>query len=358
MRVLEYYHGILFLTTNRLGALDEAFKSRVHISIYYPPLDETQTMEIWKMNIGRLKEIEEEKSNSTGEEPLEVFEEDILRFAAEQFRHHSQGKGRWNGRQIRNAFQVAASLARFEMRTQYADDHKRTQNPGPPPRPKLGVDHFEAMARLTEEFDDYIIETLGKTHEDLAWENLNRADHIRGQPTRQYSGDEFFSNGAYLGPQSPRQGAPGPPGDFAFRHGSLGRAGGYASDGIHQTPFGEFNPGGPAPRSPVPSRSPGPPPLTWREREASTPSFFESHGAGAGIPPERPSPGVMSHSYSQSSYHGQNQSYQSAPAAQGRSSYSAQGLAGPHESFPMPRQSGTAFPYITSPDYGSSPKDL
>lgn len=35
LRVLEYYNGLLFLTTNRVGAVDEAFKSRIHLSLYY-----------------------------------------------------------------------------------------------------------------------------------------------------------------------------------------------------------------------------------------------------------------------------------------------------------------------------------
>lgn len=34
LRMLEYYKGLLFLTTNRVGAFDEAFKSRVHISLF------------------------------------------------------------------------------------------------------------------------------------------------------------------------------------------------------------------------------------------------------------------------------------------------------------------------------------
>jgi SpoVK/Ycf46/Vps4 family AAA+-type ATPase len=34
LRVLEFYSGILFLTTNRVGTIDEAFKSRIHISLY------------------------------------------------------------------------------------------------------------------------------------------------------------------------------------------------------------------------------------------------------------------------------------------------------------------------------------
>ena len=46
LRVLEYYEGILFLTTNRVGISDEAFKSRIHISLYYPPLNWQQTEKI------------------------------------------------------------------------------------------------------------------------------------------------------------------------------------------------------------------------------------------------------------------------------------------------------------------------
>lgn len=34
LRALEFYSGILFLTTNRVGTIDEAFKSRIHISLY------------------------------------------------------------------------------------------------------------------------------------------------------------------------------------------------------------------------------------------------------------------------------------------------------------------------------------
>lgn len=34
LRMLEYYKGILFLTTNRIGTFDEAFKSRIHISLF------------------------------------------------------------------------------------------------------------------------------------------------------------------------------------------------------------------------------------------------------------------------------------------------------------------------------------
>ncbi|KAF4426998.1 ATPase family AAA domain-containing protein FIGL1 [Colletotrichum fructicola] len=37
LRVLEYYEGILILTSNRVGHFDEAFKSRMQLTLHYPP---------------------------------------------------------------------------------------------------------------------------------------------------------------------------------------------------------------------------------------------------------------------------------------------------------------------------------
>src|SRR5260370_716021 len=115
LRVLEYYDGLLFLTTNRPGALDEAFRSRIHLTLYYPPLSYHQTIDIWKLNIDRLRKVEKERSKDLGHEPLQINEQEVMRFAKERF-NQDQSKFRWNGRQIRNAFQIASSLAHFDAR--------------------------------------------------------------------------------------------------------------------------------------------------------------------------------------------------------------------------------------------------
>lgn len=47
LRVLEYYEGIMFLTTNRVQAFDAAFQSRIHISIDYPELDAKSRRQVW-----------------------------------------------------------------------------------------------------------------------------------------------------------------------------------------------------------------------------------------------------------------------------------------------------------------------
>ena len=47
LRVLEYYEGIMFLTTNRVQTFDAAFQSRIHISIEYPELDAKSRKKVW-----------------------------------------------------------------------------------------------------------------------------------------------------------------------------------------------------------------------------------------------------------------------------------------------------------------------
>jgi SpoVK/Ycf46/Vps4 family AAA+-type ATPase len=87
LRVLEYYAGILFLTTNRVGSFDEAFQSRIHISLYYPPLTPYTALEIWGKNLDRLAR----------RDTLEIDREGILEYGRKHFK-----TTKWNGRQVRN----------------------------------------------------------------------------------------------------------------------------------------------------------------------------------------------------------------------------------------------------------------
>lgn len=52
--MLEYYRGIVFLTTNRLGTIDTAFQSRVSLGIKYGPLLTEQREQIWRNLLERL----------------------------------------------------------------------------------------------------------------------------------------------------------------------------------------------------------------------------------------------------------------------------------------------------------------
>jgi hypothetical protein len=47
LRTLEYYEGILFMTTNRVDNIDAAFQSRIHVSLEYPDLTAESRARIW-----------------------------------------------------------------------------------------------------------------------------------------------------------------------------------------------------------------------------------------------------------------------------------------------------------------------
>ena len=155
LRVLEYYSGILILTTNKVGHFDEAMKSRIHVSLYYPPLDKRSTLKIWKMNLERL---------ATSKKDLEVDSDAIYDYARNHYKDlYKRGKATWNGRQIKNAFQTAIALAEF--------DAKKSQG-----RPVLALEHFKVVAQASEDFDDYLCRLHGGTEADLAKRYMQRDD--------------------------------------------------------------------------------------------------------------------------------------------------------------------------------------
>jgi hypothetical protein len=48
LRLLEYHQRVMFLTTNRVTTLDEAFKSRISIAIKYRDLDKAARQKVWE----------------------------------------------------------------------------------------------------------------------------------------------------------------------------------------------------------------------------------------------------------------------------------------------------------------------
>ncbi|KAI2462837.1 hypothetical protein F4781DRAFT_426853 [Annulohypoxylon bovei var. microspora] len=156
LRTLEYYPGILFLTTNRVGIVDDAFKSRLHITLYYPQLDRKKSRKIWKVNFRRLKEINEERGKR-GHPPIKVDKEKILQYADLNFEELH-----WNGRQIRNAFQSALALAEFKVQ----DTSKS---------PILSVEQFDTIAQASHEFDHYLLTTHGLDEDKMAARDKIRA---------------------------------------------------------------------------------------------------------------------------------------------------------------------------------------
>ncbi|KAK3299631.1 uncharacterized protein B0H64DRAFT_355851 [Chaetomium fimeti] len=151
LRVLEYYSGILFLTTNRVGDFDEAFASRIHISLYYPELDKEKTLEIFRLNFQLMRQRFRGKSSkfTPDEMGIGAFAENYWK--DNPFDH-------WNGRQIKNACQTALALAEYEAQ---GKDHEVVLKPDA--EIKLGVSHFETVSKAYLEFSRYIRDIYG-TH--------------------------------------------------------------------------------------------------------------------------------------------------------------------------------------------------
>ncbi|KAK8068932.1 hypothetical protein PG994_005548 [Apiospora phragmitis] len=114
LRRLEYYTGILFLTTNRVASFDEAFKSRIHVPLQFRPLSEGSRRAIWLQFCDRVG--------------ARLDAPDLNRLARLEL----------NGRQIKNIVKTANSLATFKDQ-------------------KLGISHLEQVAKIytsfTEEFE-------------------------------------------------------------------------------------------------------------------------------------------------------------------------------------------------------------
>lgn len=139
LRTLEYYDGILILTSNRVGTFDEAFKSRIQLALHYKNLTFSQRMQIWQNFIHRLDTLEED-----------VDVESILAGIKKLATHEM------NGRQIRNAITTARQLALFKKET-------------------LGVKHLEHSIQVSGKFDEY----LDKVHDQIKDDEMARQEGRR-----------------------------------------------------------------------------------------------------------------------------------------------------------------------------------
>ncbi|KAF6836635.1 hypothetical protein CMUS01_05339 [Colletotrichum musicola] len=163
LRVMEYYTGILFLTTNRVGDFDEAFTSRIHVSLYYPQLDKSKTVDVFKINMDMIEERCKERGRK-----IDIDRAKIGSFAFDHYEKHE--KARWNGRQIRNACQTALALAEFEAQ---GNSHKAVHNPDVVV--ELRDTHFKTARDAYIEFTMYMNEIYGINASRRAKENSIRA---------------------------------------------------------------------------------------------------------------------------------------------------------------------------------------
>ena len=124
LRALEYYEGILILTTNRVGTFDEAFKSRIQLALRYEKLRDDQRKQIWRNFLNRLRNLGEAEK---------IDFHDVV--------HHLDELAAYpmNGREIRNSITTGRQLARFM-------------------KEKMTYSHLKRAIGVAEKFDKYLAE--------------------------------------------------------------------------------------------------------------------------------------------------------------------------------------------------------
>jgi SpoVK/Ycf46/Vps4 family AAA+-type ATPase len=121
LRALEYYEGILILTSNRVGTFDEAFKSRIQLALHYANLNQAQRKDIWRNFFKRLKTLDQSNID------FDDIESELDELSELEM----------NGRQIRNAITTARQLAQF----------KGT---------KMRTAHLKQSIKVAAKFDNYL----------------------------------------------------------------------------------------------------------------------------------------------------------------------------------------------------------
>jgi AAA+ superfamily predicted ATPase len=136
LKELEYFSGIVFLTTNRIKSFDRAMKSRVHLALEYTPPSIETRQQLWEQI---LKTIPRQKIDIDLDDAIDNFVAAKL-----------------NGREIANAVNTARTIARFENEP-------------------LRLEHIEMVLGVWKEFDD----------------SLKQAAHKSGKSTEK--GGQFIS---------------------------------------------------------------------------------------------------------------------------------------------------------------------
>ncbi|KAI0435671.1 hypothetical protein F4803DRAFT_544743 [Xylaria telfairii] len=167
LRILEYYPGILFLTTNRVGTIDDAFRSRLHLILYYPKLTKELASNIFSHNFARIADINIERKKMKLP-PFEYAdaEDEVLKWAKKN--HKTLG---WNGRQIRNAFQTVLALSEFHARGK----KNKSKNEDKQANPVVKLKYFKSVANAAIQFNEYLKATHGYDEERVAKRDFIRA---------------------------------------------------------------------------------------------------------------------------------------------------------------------------------------
>jgi AAA+ superfamily predicted ATPase len=136
LRCLEYYEGIIFLTTNRIRAIDIAVQSRMHFTIQYKRLKQGQKLQIYK---NLIRKIGDSKIKGSKSALYRQIDDNLCR------------RNDINGRQIRNI--VSMGLALCNQRRSEGESEAR-----------LTYDDLRAVHEMTVDSLTNLSDVAAKAH--------------------------------------------------------------------------------------------------------------------------------------------------------------------------------------------------
>ncbi|KAI0145610.1 hypothetical protein GGR57DRAFT_506803 [Xylariaceae sp. FL1272] len=152
LRTLEYFKGIMILTSNRVGTFDQAFQSRIHITLGIPEFDETTRKQVWKIFLTDLG-----RRRRDGSPPLLSIEE--CKTLGRQVLD-SWAREPMNGRQIRNCVRSALALAQDKGEI-------------------ISATHINTVIRLGKTFNTYLNKLQKMDLEEVAQVKGDRLAEMR-----------------------------------------------------------------------------------------------------------------------------------------------------------------------------------
>jgi AAA+ superfamily predicted ATPase len=115
LRQLEYFQGIIFLTSNRVSVFDEAIKSRIHLALQYASPGKVVRRMLWQ---NHLAHVPADEIDLNINEVLDALEDTKM-----------------NGREISNSITTARTLAKSEGS-------------------KLKLEYLQAIVQVWSEFEE------------------------------------------------------------------------------------------------------------------------------------------------------------------------------------------------------------
>lgn len=116
LRLLEYYSGCLFLSSNRAASsIDAAIASRITVMLSYPPLDQAGRVQVWKNLVGLVPITPLDPVTGKIPDRIAKNPRKASRYRIDFSENHFERLAiayEINGRQIKNSIVLARALAR------------------------------------------------------------------------------------------------------------------------------------------------------------------------------------------------------------------------------------------------------